>query len=72
MNGTKDWYQSKTIWGAIITIASILLSFAGVHIDEQTKQVLVSQTTAFASAAGALAGSITVIYGRLKAKKKIK
>ncbi|SMO75399.1 hypothetical protein SAMN06269117_1263 [Balnearium lithotrophicum] len=72
MNETKKWYESKAIWGAVVTIFAIVLGFFGVQIDEQTKQVLINETTAFASAAAALVGSLLAIYGRVKAEKKIK
>ena len=71
MNETKKWYESKTIWGGIITLFAVLLGFFGVKIDEQTKQLLVNQTVAFVSAASALVGSLLSIYGRIKANKRI-
>ena len=69
---TKPWYASKTIWGAIVTILSLLLSLKGIKIDEQTKQLLIDQGTAMVTAVGAFVGSILAIYGRIKAEKRIK
>ena len=71
MEETKKWYKSKTIWGGIITIFSLLLSLKGIQIDEQTRQILIDQLTATASAIGTLIGSLLAIYGRIKAEKKI-
>lgn len=69
---TKAWYQSKTIWGAIITVLSLIISVVfGVQIDEATKQVLIDQAVALATAIGVLFGSAMSIYGRIKANKKI-
>ena len=68
---TKPWYASKTIWGAVITVISLFLSLAGIQIDEHTRQVLIDQGTAMATAIGAFAGSILAIYGRVKANKRI-
>ncbi len=68
---TKPWYASKTIWGAIVTIVSLLLSLKGIQIDEKTKQLLIDQGTAAVTAVGTLIGSIMAIYGRIKAEKKI-
>jgi hypothetical protein len=68
---TKPWYASKTIWGAIVTIISLLLSLKGIQIDEQTKQVLIDQGTAAITAVGTFIGSIVAVYGRIKAEKKI-
>ena len=72
MNETKAWWQSKTIWGAIVTVASLALTFFKVQIDPQTQQVLVNEVTAVVSAVGALVGTVLTIYGRFKATKKIK
>ena len=72
MEQTKKWYESKTIWGAIITLASIGLGMLGVQIDEQTKQVLINEFSALASLVGSIVGTLLAIYGRIKAEKKIK
>ena len=72
MNDSKAWYLSKTLWGAIVTVASFALSLLHVHIDPQTQQVLINQTYATVTAIGELAGTVLVVYGRIKAKKKIK
>ena len=72
MNDSKAWYLSKTLWGAIVTVASFALSLLNIHIDPQTQQVLINQTWAVASAVGELVGTVLVVYGRIKAKKKIK
>ena len=72
MEETKPWWQSKTIWGAIITIVALILSLFGVQIDEQTKQVLVNEFVAAATAIGGIVGAVLSIYGRIKAEKRIK
>jgi hypothetical protein len=69
---TKPWYASKTIWGAIVTIVSLLLSLKGIQIDEKTKQLLIDQGTAAVTALGAFIGSLMAIYGRIRAEKKIR
>ena len=68
---TKPWYASKTILGAILMAATIVLGFFGVTIDETTKAVILSQTEALIGAATALIATILIIYGRVKATKAI-
>ena len=69
---TKPWWQSKTIWGALITIIALILSLFGVQIDEQTKQVLINESVALATAVAGIVGAVLSIYGRIKAKQRIK
>ena len=69
---TKPWWQSKTIWGALITIIALILSLFGVQIDEQTKQVLINESVALATAIAGIVGAVLSIYGRIKAKQRIK
>ena len=71
MNEKKAWWESKTIWGSVITVIAVVSGVFGVHIDEQTKAILVDNMTALVSAGGAIIGAILGIYGRVKAEKKI-
>jgi len=73
MKDTKGWYQSKTIWGAIISIVATLISIL-THktISPETQQVIVNQIVNIATAVAAIAGGIMAIVGRLKADKIIK
>lgn len=69
---TKKWYQSKTIWGAIVMLVSlILVSITGVGIGEAEQESSVNTIVALAEGAGTLVGFILVIVGRIKASKKI-
>ncbi len=68
---TKPWYASKTILGAIVMAATIVLGFFGVTIDETTKAVILSQTEALIGAIVALVSTLLIIYGRVKASKAI-
>ncbi len=72
MNGTKPWWESKTIWGSIITVVAVTTGLFGIQIDPQTQAVLVDNVTALMSAGGAIMGAILGIYGRVKADKKVR
>ena len=67
MNETKPWYQSKSVWGSIITIASMVAAVAGSPITPEDQQSLVTLTT---TAAGSV-GAILALVGRLVAKDRI-
>lgn len=67
MNETKSWYQSKTVWGSIITLVSMAAAFAGAPIAAADQQSLITLTT---TAAGSL-GAIVSLIGRVVAKDRI-
>ncbi len=67
MNDSKHWYQSKTIWGALVAVAASLLDGFGVKIDSVTQGQAVD---AFYQAS-AVIGALIAIYGRLTAKSAI-
>lgn len=68
---SKDWWASKTIWGAIIAGGSALLAMFGVKVDEASQKALIDATLAVVSAAGVLGGLVMTIWGRFAARKKI-
>jgi hypothetical protein len=63
----KQWYQSKTVWGAMIAMAAPLLKHAGVEMGLAEQADLAD---ALATLAGAL-GGVLAIYGRVKATRSI-
>ncbi len=67
MLDTKTWYQSRTIWGALVAGAASLGSLLGMSIgpDEQTMLV-----DALLQAIGA-GGAILAVIGRLSAHARI-
>lgn len=73
MMETKKWYQSKTIWGSIITVLAVLLSIVtGQHVITPEEQAqLVDKIVAVVDDVGVLVGIILTIYGRVKAEKRI-
>lgn len=67
MNEFKAWYHSKTVWGSLITLISMVAAFAGSPINPADQQSLITLTT---TAAGSL-GAIISLVGRVVAKDKI-
>ncbi|GEO84389.1 MULTISPECIES: hypothetical protein [Alphaproteobacteria] len=63
----KQWYQSKTVWGALIAMAAPLLRHAGVEMGLAEQANLAD---ALASFAGAF-GGVLAIYGRVMARGPI-
>ena len=68
MPDLKNWYNSKTIWGAIIAILASALQFAGVDIAAADRGEIVD---AVVNIAGAL-GGLLAVYGRVTATSVIK
>ncbi|WP_137132762.1 hypothetical protein [Rhizobium sp. FY34] len=67
MDNSKTWYQSKTVWGALIAISASLLQMSGRDISVSDQNALAD---AIVSLAGAV-GGIFAIYGRLSARTSI-
>lgn len=67
MDGSKTWYRSKTVWGALIAVAASLLQVAGVDLTPQVQSDLADLAIAFA---GAIGGALS-IYGRISAQALI-
>jgi len=64
MNGTKVWWQSKTVWGSIVGMLAGVATLAGVHLDA----TLQDQLAALLTGAGEVAGGALAFYGRVTAK----
>lgn len=67
MNDIKPWYLSRTIWAAVVTIATALAGLFGVRVDGVDQPALVEgvlQTVA------AVAG-VVALFGRLSATTRI-
>lgn len=63
MVSDKSWFESKTIWGALLAVAAAVAGALGISIDENTQQGIADALVQLAGAAGAL----FAIYGRLTA-----
>lgn len=68
MNNTKAWYESKTIWGAVLAAICSLLQFGGIHVPTATQAELAEALVALA---GAIVGLVAV-YGRMNAEKLLR
>lgn len=63
----KPWYQSRVIWGGIISILAPIAGFLGVEIAPD----VASDIATLAATAGGLVGGGLAIWGRLRATKPI-
>jgi hypothetical protein len=67
MEEMKQWYLSKTVWGALIAILASLLPAMGAELGADAQSQLADNLV---SLAGAIGGLIA-IYGRLTAEKRV-
>lgn len=67
MTDIKPWWQSKTLWGAIVTIASATLGLLGYDLGATDREALTGLLTSL----GAALGGLIAIVGRVKAKDRI-
>lgn len=67
MNEAKPWYLSKTIWGALVSVAATLGAMFGLPVDAAGQTAL---TEAILQTVSALAG-IAAILGRVSASSRI-
>lgn len=67
MNEIKTWYQSKTVWGALIAVAASILQVAGLELGPASQAELADIAVAIAGAVGAL----VALYGRIVANATI-
>ena len=67
MYETKKWYQSKTVWGSVVTIGAAIAGVFGYGIDADTQGRIVENISSIVAAAGGL----LALVGRLVADKKI-
>ena len=63
----KTWYQSRTVWGALIAIAASALQATGIHLNAQDQSQIADAALAMSGAFGGL----LAIYGRIKAEKRL-
>lgn len=67
MNTSKKWYQSKGIWGALITVIAVIAGGFGYSISPEEQESLVVMITSIVSGIGGLIAFV----GRKKAEAKI-
>jgi uncharacterized membrane protein len=69
---TKKWWQSKTIWGAIIMLAALVLGYFGVDVGPDEQATFVDMVVGAINEIMALVGFVLATIGRVKADKAIK
>lgn len=67
MNEVKQWYASKTVWGALIAILASLLQAMGIEFESAAQDQLADNLVSLAGAVGGL----IAIYGRLTAETRL-
>ncbi|QBQ54950.1 hypothetical protein [Nitrosococcus wardiae] len=67
MQQSKAWYQSRGVWGGVVTIAAAAAGAVGVVISPEQQDLIVNSVVAIATGVGGLLS----LYGRLKADKPI-
>jgi len=67
MNGTKNWWQSKTMWAGIVTLVIGVLGSTGLADMEGQQDVIVEKIMNIITAVG----SLVVLWGRIRATSSI-
>ncbi|OHV75652.1 hypothetical protein [Rhizobium sp. LCM 4573] len=68
MDGMKAWYQSKTVWGALIAVAASLLQATGLNLGEEVQSELADIAVTLAG----VGGGLVALYGRIVAGSGIR
>lgn len=64
----KPWYQSRTVWAAIITVLAVVLGEFGVPLTEADQAEVLDNIMAVVAGGGGLAA----VYFRLAATKALR
>ncbi len=64
MNNIKVWWQSKTVWGAIIALLASTATLAGIDLDARLQDELADLVVA----ALGIAGAVLAWVGRARAQ----
>lgn len=65
---SKSWYQSRAVWGGIVSIAFSVAGLFGHDVSGKVDQATVANALV---TLGAAVGGVLAIYGRIKATTKI-
>jgi len=63
----KKWFESKTIWGALVAVAASVAGGFGFSINEASQLELTNAVVQLVAAMGAM----VALYGRLNATQVI-
>lgn len=64
----KAWYQSRTVWGALIAIAASLANAAGIEVTSGDGAELAELIVA----AVGTAGGLVALIGRISARRRVR
>lgn len=64
MEGSQAWYESRTVWAAIITIIGCLLALYGFDLPDEVREAMVTLLV--------IVGPSVAIWGRWVAKKALR
>lgn len=67
MDATKRWYQSKTVWGALVAVGASLAQATGLELAPDVQNDIADLAIAIA---GVVGGAVS-IYGRISASSVI-
>lgn len=67
MEDVKNWWQSKAIWGGVISLVSLVAGFFGFTLGPEDQAALVGVAV---TVVGGI-GTVLAIVGRVTAKKAI-
>jgi hypothetical protein len=67
MEEVKNWYESKTVWGALIAVAASVLQVSGLDLRFEDQSELAEIAVTLVGAIGGL----LALYGRLVASASI-
>lgn len=67
MKDSKAWYESKSVWGSIVTLVAMAAAIGGVEIGDPDRQALAE----LLAIAGGAVGAILSLVGRLVATSRI-
>lgn len=63
----KPWYESRTLWGGIITAIAMIAQASGIEVSDAEQQRVIDLLTHF----GEGFGLVLVIWGRIAARKRL-
>lgn len=64
----KPWWQSRTLWGAAVTLFSAAMGLAGLDLADADRTSLTELLTSL----GAALGGLLALYGRIAAKARLR
>jgi len=67
MNGTKVWWQSKSVWGSIVALLAGFATLAGLQLDAALQDQLAELIVGAAN----VVGGLLAWYGRAKAANEL-